>query len=227
MKAQDITFEANGKTAKGYLALPTQSNAPGVIVLHAWWGLNPFFKSLCDRLASEGFAAFAPDLNNGQVAKTIAEAEELMPKNEYEQRHGIVAAAPDVLRERAEVRKEPLSVIGFSMGAAWSLALASERPEDIGKVVLFYGNYEGMDFSTTRAELLGHFSDTDEWEPLEGVRATEAAMQKAGLKPTFHIYSNKSHWFFETDRPEYDAEAAQLAWTRTLEFLRQQEVGSN
>jgi carboxymethylenebutenolidase len=106
------------------------------------------------------------------------------------------------------------------MGATWALILASERPEDIGKVVLFYGNYEGMDVSNIRADVLGHFSDIDEWEPLEGVRATEAALQTIGLKPTFHIYSNKAHWFFEPDRPEYDPEAAELAWRRTLEFLR-------
>ena len=60
MNGKDITFDANGKPANGYLALPAQSDAPGVIVLHAWWGLNSIFKDLCDRLASEGFAAFAP-----------------------------------------------------------------------------------------------------------------------------------------------------------------------
>ena len=77
-----------------------------------------------------------------------------------------------------------------------------------------------MDVSNIRADLLGHFSDIDEWEPLEGVRATEAALRAVGLQPTFHIYPNKAHWFFEPDRPEYDPEAAELAWSRTLEFLR-------
>lgn len=220
MNGQDITFDVNGKSTAGYLALPSIPDAPGVIVLHAWWGLNSIFKGLCDQLASEGFAVFAPDLNNGKVARTIDEAKQLMPENEYEQRHSIVAAAPVFLREQPGVRKEPFAVIGFSMGAAWALVLASERPEDIHKVVLFYGNYEGMDFSKMRADVLGHFSDTDEWEPSEGVRATEAAMRTAGLKPTFHFYSKQAHWFFEADRPEYDPEAAELAWTRTLEFLR-------
>jgi carboxymethylenebutenolidase len=220
MSRQDITFNVNGQPTAGYLALPSAPDAPGVIVLHAWWGLNPTFKSLCDRLASEGFAAFAPDLNNGKIARTVDEAKQLMPENDDEQRHPIVAAAPDFLRGRPEVRKGPSSVIGFSMGAAWALVLASERPRDIGKVVLFYGNYEGMDVSNIRADVLGHFSNVDEWEPLEGVRATETAMRTTGLKPTFHIYPNKAHWFFEPDRPEYDPEAAELAWNRTLEFLR-------
>jgi carboxymethylenebutenolidase len=221
MSGQDITFDVDGKPANGYLALSSQADAPGVIVLHAWWGLNPFFKSLCDRLASEGFAAFAPDLFQGKVAKTIDEAKQFMPENEFEQIGPIIAAVPEVLRDRPEVRKGPLSVIGFSMGAAWSLVLASERPEDIHKVILFYGTYEGMDFSKIRAEILGHYAEIEEWgEPLDVVRATEADMRATGLNPIFHFYPNTKHWFFEQDRPEYDPQAAELAWTRTLEFLR-------
>jgi carboxymethylenebutenolidase len=220
MSGQDITFDVNGKPTVGYLALPSAPDAPGVIVLHAWWGLNSTFKNLCDRLATEGFVAFAPDLKLGQIARTIDEAKQQMPENEVEQVYPIVMAALDFLRNQPEVRKESVSVIGFSMGATWALILASERPQDIGKVVLFYGNYEGMDVSNIRADILGHFSDIDEWEPLEGVRATEAALQTVGLKPNFYIYPNKAHWFFEPDRPEYDPEAANRAWTRTLEFLR-------
>ena len=218
MNGKDITFDVNGQTTAGYLAVPAQPDAPGVIVLHAWWGLNSIFRSLCDRLAAEGFVAFAPDLYNGKVAKTIDEAGQLVDR-EQDRKQAIVTAAPDFLRDRPEVRKEALSVIGFSMGAAWSLVLASERPADIRKVVLFYGSY-GIDFSKIQADILGHYADTDEWEPLDDTRAMETDMRTAGLKPTFHIYPNTKHWFFEEDRPEYDPQAAGLAWERTLEFLR-------
>ena len=219
MNRQDITFQANGKLVNGYLALPAQSNAPGVIVLHAWWGLNPFFKRLCDRLASEGFVAFAPDLNEGKVAQTIDEAEQIMSESDFGRKHAIASAAPDFLCGRPEVQKEALALIGFSMGAAWSLVLASERPEDIRKIVMFYGVGEA-NLSKIQAEILGHFSDMDEWEPLDGIRAMEADMRTAGLTPAFHIYPQMAHWFFEDDRPEFDPQAAELAWTRTLEFLR-------
>lgn len=219
MSGQDITFDVNGQPAAGYLAIPAQPNAPGVIVLHAWWGLNPFFKSLCDRLAAEGFVAFAPDLNEGKVAKTVDEAKQIMSASNSERKHAVAAASPDFLRGRPEVQKEGFSLIGFSMGAAWSLVLASEYPEEIRKVVLFYGS-EGAEFSKIQAEIIGHYSDVDEWEPLDDIRVMESNMRTGGLNPTFHIYPNKSHWFFEEDRPEYDTEAAELAWTRTLEFLR-------
>jgi len=218
MSGKDITFEVNGQSSAAYLAVPAQPDAPGVIVLHAWWGLNSLFKNLCDRLAAEGFVAFAPDMYKGKVVKTKDEAEQLVDQDN-EWKHAVVDAAPDFLRGRPEVRKEALSVIGFSMGAAWSLLLASERPEDIRKVVLFYGSY-GVDFSKVKAEILGHYASTDEFEPLEGIRAMEADMRTAGLDPTFHIYPDMKHWFFEEDRPEYDPPSAGLAWSRTLEFLR-------
>jgi carboxymethylenebutenolidase len=113
MSGQNITFDVNGQPAAGYLAIPAQSNAPGVIVLHAWWGLNPFFKSLCDRLASEGFVAFAPDLNEGKVAKTVDEAKQIRTESNFDREHAIATAAPDFLRSRPEVGKEAFSLIGF------------------------------------------------------------------------------------------------------------------
>ena len=219
MSGQKITFDVNGQPASGYLAIPAQSNAPGVLVLHAWWGLNPFFEALCDRLASEGFVAFAPDLNSGKIGKTVDEAKQIMSESNSERKQEVAAASVDYLRSLPEIKKEPLSLVGFSMGAAWALELASAFPEDIRKVVLFYG-VNGVEFSKIKAEILGHFSDVDEWEPLDGIRAMESDMRAAGLNPTFHIYPNRSHWFFEEDRPEYDPEAAELAWKRTLDFLR-------
>jgi len=219
MNGEDIRFEVDGKPANGYLSLPAQAEASGVIVLHAWWGLNPFFKSLCDRLAAEGFVAFAPDLNEGKVAQTVGEAEQIMSESDFAWKHALVTAAPDFLRARPEVQKEPFSLIGFSMGAAWSLELASEHPEDIRKVVLFYGVGDA-DLGKIKAKILGHFSDADEWEPLDGIQAMEAGMRTAGLEPSFHIYPQMPHWFFEEDRPEFNPQAAKLAWMRTLEFLR-------
>ena len=219
MSGQEVSFDVNGHAAKGYLATPSQPEAPGVIVLHAWWGLNQFFKNLCDRLAAEGFAAFAPDLNEGRVATTVDEAKQIMSELSFERKQAIAAALVDYMRTRLEVRKGPLSLVGFSMGAAWSLVLVSEMPEDIGKVVLFYGVGEG-DFTKINAEILGHFSDSDEWEPLDGIRAMEEDMHTAGLEPTFYIYPQMAHWFFEEDRPEFDPQSAEVAWKRTLDFLR-------
>ncbi|MDQ2717273.1 MAG: dienelactone hydrolase family protein, partial [Chloroflexota bacterium] len=81
MTGNMVEFEAagsNGKTASGYLAVPASNRGPGVLVLHAWWGLNGFFKHLCERLATEGFVALALDLYHGRIATSIDEAEQLI-----------------------------------------------------------------------------------------------------------------------------------------------------
>jgi carboxymethylenebutenolidase len=70
-----------------------------------------------------------------------------------------------------------------------------------------------------KAKVLGHYAEVDEWEPLDGAKAMEKDMQAAGVEVSLHIYPNVHHWFMEDDRPEYNAEAAKLAWTRTLGFL--------
>jgi len=219
MNGKDITFDVNGESAAGYLSLPVQPDAPGVIVFHAWWGLNPIFKKLCDRLASEGFAAFAPDLNNSRIAKTIDEAKQIMSELDGQRKYDIVKAAPGFLQNQPKVQKEAFAVIGFSMGAAWSLVLADKQPEDIRKIVLFYGAGEA-EYSRMKVDVLGHFAEVDEWEDEKYIRAMQKDMQAAGLNPEFHFYPNTSHWFFENDRPEFNAEASELAWARTLEFLR-------
>lgn len=220
MSGLNITFDVNGQPESGYLALPSQPDAPGVLVLHAWWGLNSFFKNLCDRLAREGFAAFAPDLNSGRVAKSIEEAKQIMEELPPDRKMAVAAASPGFLRNQPEVHKEPFSIIGFSMGAAHSLVLAEEQSQDIHKVVLFYGSYGDLQYSKATAKILGHFAEVDEWEPADEVNAMENNIRSAGLSAVFYKYPNTSHWFFEEDRSEFNSEAAQLAWSRTVEFLK-------
>ena len=79
---------------------------------------------------------------------------------------------------------------------------------------------DAADFAQARAAYLGHFAEDDEWEPIEGVRQMEADLRSAGRAVTFHFYPGAQHWFFETNRPEYDANAAAVAWQRSLDFLQ-------
>lgn len=208
-----------GMNESGYLALPAAGAGPAVLVLHAWWGLNSVFTELCDRLAAAGFVAYAPDLNAGKVAATIDEAKALMESRD-EQRTGEAAfGGLAALRAHPAAAAAPVGAVGFSMGAGWAVELASARPEQVAAAVLFYG--AGLaDFSAARAAYLGHFSETDEWEPMEWVNKMEAGMRDAGREVAIHLYPGASHWFFEPNRPEYDPAAAALAWERTLAFLR-------
>jgi carboxymethylenebutenolidase len=198
-------------------------------VLHAWWGLTDYFKEICDRLASKGFVVLAPDLFGGETADTPAEAEVLVEKFEnqsFDQIIATVQGAIDALRNHEAVQGDKIAIIGFSFGAAYALlATTAYNPNDVAATVLFYGNHSGLDaddYRKTSAAFLGHFAAEDPYESAEDIEHTKGEMEKAGREVSFYTYPDCKHWFFEANRPDaYSAEATQLAWERTLSFLRQ------
>ncbi|MCL4272684.1 MAG: dienelactone hydrolase family protein [Anaerolineales bacterium] len=214
IQTSEIELNVNNKKVKAYLA---NGGGPGVLLLHSWWGLKSAFKEMCDHIAAQGYTVLAPDMRDGQIAATIDDAKALMEKSDGDFIGQVVFTAKDHLREMTTGK---IGLIGFSMGAAWALIVASTTPDQIGATVLFYGN-EGVDVSRITSKVMGHFSDNDEWEPNEWVDKTFGEMKSAGVDHTLHIYPGVAHWFMESDRPEYDSAAAQLAWSRTFEFLKE------
>jgi carboxymethylenebutenolidase len=206
---------------RAYLAVPGGGAGPGVLVLHAWWGLTSVFTGVCDRLAAAGFVALAPSLYpGGATAATIPEAEALRDAHdEATAAKAVALAAVDHLRGVPAVTGERIGVIGFSLGAYWALHVSQARPVDVAAVVAVYGTDDG-DYGTAKATYLGHFAEDDEFEPLEAVRALEEKIRGAGREVAFHVYPGTRHWFVESNRPEYDAAAAELVWERTIAFLR-------
>jgi carboxymethylenebutenolidase len=220
--SHELMYYGDNQTARGYLAMPERGEGPGVLVLHAWWGLNDTIKAFCTRLAESGFAAFAPDLYHGKVADTIADAEtlgEALDANHL-QAKAEIAGATRFLSERAGQIEGGLAVIGFSLGAYYALDLAAADPEHIRSVIIFYGTGPA-DFSRSKAAYLGHFAENDPYEPQSNVDELEEALRRVGRPVTFYRYSGTGHWFFEPDRTEaYNSAAAMLAWGRTLAFLK-------
>ena len=220
-----VDFMVEDTTAQGYLALPASGSGAGVLVLHAWWGLNDTFKGVCDRLAAEGYVAFAPDRYDGRVATTIEEAEALVGGIDHAATPRRMGAAADFLRQHPATTGTGIGVVGFSMGAMWAARLAAElRPDDVEAVVLFYGVASDLDtatYSASHAAFQGHFAPGDEWATDEEVRDAEAAIREAAHWFHLYRYAGTKHWFFEPDRPEYDAEAADLAWQRSVAFLKE------
>jgi carboxymethylenebutenolidase len=208
--------------SQGFLAAPPAGKGPGILVLHAWWGLNDTMRAVCTRLANAGFVAFAPDLYHGKVADTIADAEALgkaLDANHLQARAEIVDATR-FLSAHAGQPDRGLAVIGFSLGAYYALDLSAAEPDQIRSVVLFYGT-GSADFSRSRAAYLGHFAENDIYEPQSNVDELEEDLRRAGRPVTFYRYPGTGHWFFEEDRIDaYNPAAAGLAWERTLTFLR-------
>ena len=229
MTGRMIEFDVNGATAPGYLATPDgtdTSGGPGVLVLHAWWGLTEPFRQACDRLAAAGFVALAPDLYRGKTTASVEEAETLSSAlNQEEERvRGDITGALRFLREHGATSpadgRGAIGVIGFSMGGAYALDTSVALPAEIAAVVIFYATYTGLDFAAAQAAYLGHFAENDPFEPLESVTELERELQTADKQATFYTYPGTTHWFFEPNRADaYDSAAATLAWERTLAFL--------
>ncbi len=221
-------FQVDGRTISGYLAKPSQGSGPGVLVLHAWWGLTEPFRQVCDRLAQAGFVALAPDLYHGKTTASVEEAEALVGAlNQDEERvRGDIAGAVQVLRQHVATNlagdRGKLAIVGFSMGGAYALDMSVNQADEIAAVVIFYATYPGLDYNRASAAYLCHFAEDDPFEPAESVAEMELELQTAGRQIIFYTYPGTKHWFFEENRPEYNAEAARLSWERTIEFLHQQ-----
>src|SRR5579864_525619 len=114
-------FQADGRTISAYLAIPKNGRGPGVVVLHAWWGLTDVFKRFCDRLAEAGFVALAPDLYHGKTTASIEEAGALVAAldQDVERWRSDIATAVQVLRQRYATNlaggRDKLAFVGFSL----------------------------------------------------------------------------------------------------------------
>lgn len=218
LQTGQVSYTFDGRESQAYYAAPP-AGGPGVIVLHAWWGLTPVFKRLCARLAGQGYTALAPDLYGGVTAATIDEAQQAMDDSDGKAMRAAALGAVSEIRKLPGASAGLLGAVGFSMGSAWAMLLTEAFPDDLAAAVLFYGS-DRIDFARARAAYQCHFAEVDEWEPEDGVNQMREAMLAAGREVDFHLYPGAGHWFFEDDRPAaYNPVAAALAWERTIAFL--------
>ena len=118
-------------------------------------------------------------------------------------------------------RRGKLAFVGFSLGDAYALDMSVKMSDQIAAVVVFYGAYPEPDYRSASASYLFHFAEDDPFQPAESVAQMKQELQAAGRPVTVYTYPGTKHWFFEDNRPEYDAEAARLAWERTIAFLHE------
>lgn len=206
----------------GYVVAPGAGSGPGVLVLHSWWGLTPFFHGVCDRLADAGFVALAPDLHgDGRTAETPDEAEALLARTDTNRAANLVVSSLSALRSMPATADGRVGIIGYSMGASWAMWAATRFPDDVAAVSTYYGSQD-IDFSGARAAFQGHFAEHDEFVSDDERAYLEAQLRLEGHPVDFHDYPGTGHWFAEADRPAAFVEAAaDRAWERTLAFLRE------
>ena len=217
-----VQFPNNGGSTDGYLSVPDSGNGPGMIVIQEWWGLVDHIKEVCDRFASEGFVALAPDLYHGKTTKSPDEAGKLMMALRIDEAEKDMRAAADYLSIQDSTTSEKIGVVGFCMGGALALFTATKNPK-IGACVVFYGGYPKVkpDLPNLHAPMLGLYADRDDFVTPDSVRELERKLKDLGKEVEVKIYPDSDHAFFNDARPEvYNAGAAADAWQRTIEFLR-------
>lgn len=215
----------DGQSLQGYLATPpTGDNAPAVVVIQEWWGLNAQIRAVAERLALAGYQALVPDLYRGKATLEAEEANHLMSALDFGQ-----AAAQDIRGavQYLKTRAPKVGVTGFCMGGALTLLAMTQAPEaDAG--VAWYGcpPLDYIDASKIRAPLMGHWATQDAFFTIETIDALQTKLSDAGVNYEFHRYLAHHAFANETAQgpgrlpaTQFDAVWAQQAWDRTLRFF--------
>ena len=219
-----VEFASNGGTASGYLAPSAEGAGPGLVVIQEWWGLVPHITDVCDRFAAQGFTALAPDLFHGTTTTEPDEAGKLLMSLNLEQAAKDMSGAIDYLLASDAVRGTGVGVTGYCMGGGLALVLACHRPHEVRAVAPFYGLIPWPDgepdWSKLEAPVQGHYAELDEYFSPEKAEALATTLHDLGKEAQIFVYPKTHHAFFNDTRPEvYDADAAHLAWERTIDFF--------
>jgi carboxymethylenebutenolidase len=207
----------DGKEAEGYLAKAGRPNAPGVIVIQEWWGLQDQIKGICDRFALAGYEALAPDLYAGTVVPyhdTAAAEREMNSLNFLEVTDQVVRGATQFLKGSGV----KVGLTGFCLGGAVTVLGACRIP-DLSAAVCFYGLPPASVAKPAdlKIPLQGHFANRDDWCTPRAVDAFETGLKQAGKRAEVFRY-DADHGFVNEQRAVHDRSAAELAWERTLRF---------
>jgi carboxymethylenebutenolidase len=219
----EIEFPTSAGPTKGYLATPADEKGPGVIVLQEWWGVDEQIRSVCDRLAAEGFVALAPDLFDGETTTQPSEAEQKLMALSMDKAEPQMCGAAEYLAKQPGFEGDGVGALGFCLGGGLSVWAAAACPQITAAVSYYYVMPHGKpDFSKIKGPVLGHFGTADAFIPHEDAQALETELREAGVDVTFHYYDGNGHAFFaEHDRlGTYDPDAAETSWERTVSFLR-------
>jgi carboxymethylenebutenolidase len=219
----DVEFEANGGTASGYLALPESGTGPGVIVLQEWWGVDDYIRQYCDRFASEGFVALAPDLYHGETAQQPDEAQQKMMAMNMDETEKEMRGAVDYVAQHEAAEGDGVAAVGFCLGGGLAVWAGTVNPRVKAVASYYYVMPHGKpDFSKLQAPVLGHFGTADDFVPVDDAKALEQEINDAGADATFEFYEGAGHAFANPhDRlGTYNEEHDRSAWQKTVDFFK-------
>ena len=206
----------------GYLSEPVWvEDAPWVVMIHEWWGLNDNIKYMADVLASEGYRVFAIDLYNGNVAETSDEAWTLARAVRWDTEGAVrkMELAKDFLQRDGKSRK--IASYGWCFWGQQSFNLALNTPLDAS--VVYYGNVPTEDdmIANIGGPILGIFGTQDSGIPVQWVEEFAQKARNLWKEIELHYYE-AGHAFANPSGWNYEPEATLDAWDKTLQFLDSQ-----
>jgi carboxymethylenebutenolidase len=222
--ATPVTYAGKSGTVKAYLVKPANAPAklPAVVVIHENRGLTGHIMDVARRMAIEGFMALAPDLLSaaGGTPSDENAAAQLIDKLNPATTVGDLVAATGYLRARPDATGE-VGAIGFCWGGGMTNQLAVHDPKLIAAAVYYGPQPTVADAAMIKARLMLHYAGLDDRIDA-GIPVYEAALKAAGVNYQIFVYPGVNHAFNnDTTSARYDKAAADLAWSRTIAFLRE------
>jgi carboxymethylenebutenolidase len=215
--------EVDDELVYGHFVFPADmvQPLPAVIMIHEWWGLNDNVRAMADRLAGEGYIVLAVDLFGGSTAETPEQARQQMLRvvENPERANENLRQAHEFVAQTAGAPR--IGSLGWCFGGGWSLNAAMLFPEDLDAAVIYYGQVtDDVDkLLPIGAPILGLFGAEDQGISVASVRRFEDALERLRKNHTIHVYPGADHAFANPTGNNYNAEAAEDAWQKTLEFL--------
>lgn len=219
---------ADGQSFKAYIATPEITPAPAVLVIQEIFGVNQGIREKCDWLASQGFLACAPDLFwriepeielSDKVPEELERAFELFGQFDIDAGITDIKTTRHVLRGHAQGNGK-VGCLGYCLGGklAYLTACRTEIDASIG--------YYGVGIEELLAEAnniekptMLHIAEEDGFVPTEAQEKIHAGLGRNDLV-TLHSYAGMDHAFTRVGGDNYDPEAAELADSRSIEFLK-------
>ena len=223
LQTDNVKYPGATGDVRAYFARPKgDEKLPGVVIAHENRGLNPHFEDVTRRMALEGFLAMTPDGLSplGGTPEDPNKAPDLIGKLDGPSTiQNYVAAVKYLKTHPASTGK--VGVVGFCWGGAMANQVAVNSP-DVLAAVPFYGRQPAAeDVLKIKASLQLHYAGLDEGIN-KGIAAYEAALKKASVEYKIYMYEGAQHAFLNDTTPErHNKEAAQLAWQRTISFLKE------
>lgn len=223
LDASRITYKGASGDVHAYLAVPKQAPAKraGVIVIHENRGLNPHIEDMTRRVALEGYTALGPDLLSpaGGTPADEDKARDMIGKLDREATVKNLVAAVAYLKSRPDSNGK-VGAIGFCWGGGMTNQLAIAA-SDLTAAVPYYGPVPSTDnVKNIKAKMLLQYAGNDSFVN-PGVPKYEEALKSAGVDYKTYKYEGAEHAFNnETNAARYNKGAADLAWSRTVAFLK-------